>query len=368
MTKLTTAPTTQSVEPSSTHPRLDFESKVAMLCSYYADRKPEHRAKLLVPHPKAKNVTVQFNAGKVLADLSKCFHPLRPPGKNIHKNQKEQLEAVEWFQPWLDALFASRTAGPNGEEPDLAEKVRLLCKTYATGARPKANEIKTVTRDNGRIYTLCGFRLLQKIAPNWFGTPTKHCELDDAHKQAVEKLPWAKEWLEVGRQRRDVARLGKIFTKEKKIALLVQHYTTKARNGAPAEKPSWNDILPQKVPEEAGGGRWNFRPATFLDDLVGNWFHDDKPGVVLNADQKAQLEALPWVSAWISNVEATRLKKQENSHKRQRSEEGLQPRDKESLSKITRKDIPLHAEDSGSSQQTLQESSDSEEAHAAHVV
>ena len=87
----------------------------------------------------------------------------------------------------------------------------------------------------------------RKIAPNWFGTPTKHCELDDAHKQAVEKLPWAKEWLEVGRQRRDVARLGKIFTKEKKIALLVQHYATKARNGAPAEKPSWNDILPQNM-------------------------------------------------------------------------------------------------------------------------
>tara|TARA_Y100000768_G_scaffold255360_1_gene194065 strand:- start:4352 stop:5425 length:1074 start_codon:yes stop_codon:yes gene_type:complete len=357
---MTTAPTSQPVETSGTHPRLDFESKVAMLCSYYADRKPEHRAKLLVPHPKAENVTVQFNAGKVLADLSKCFHPLRPPEKSIHKNQKEQLEAVEWFRPWLDALFASRTAGPNGEEPDLAEKVRLLCKTYATGARPKANEIKTVTRDNGRTYALCGFRLLQKIAPNWFGTPTKHCELDDDHKQAVEKLPWAKEWLAVGQRRRDVARLGKIFTKEKKIALLVQHYTIKARNGEPAEKPSWNDVLPQKVPEEAGGGRWDFRPATFLDDLVGNWFCGDKPGVVLSAEQKSQLEALPWVPSWIASVAAARLKKQENSCKRQRSEGSLHLDNIESPSKISRREEQFHTEDSGSSQQTQQESSDSD--------
>jgi len=328
---------TQFSSGINTTPRLDLDSKIAMLCSYYVDQKPEHRAKLLVQHPKAKGVDVCFKPGKVLADLIDFFLPASGPQKSLNDNQKALLAPLKWFQPWLHGIAAARNAGPDGEEPDLSEKVRLLCKAYATGPRPKTNETKTVTRDNGREYVLHGNRLLQKIAPNWFGNPTKHCVIDTEHKQAIEKLPWADAWLAVGRQRRDVARLGKIFTKQKKIDLLVQHYTTKPLDGGPAEKPSWNDILPQKVP---GGGRWDFRPATFIDDLVGNWFTDDKPGVVLSSDQKAQLESLPWVHSWIENVRAARLRKQENNARKRK-----RPEEEDSGSE----------EESGSSQQSLAE-------------
>jgi len=97
-----------------------------------------------------------------------------------------------------------------------------------------------------------------------------------------------------------------VVTKEQKLDLLVQHYNLNL-DGTPRSKPSWNDIIP--VPHTAVRDSigtvvsvWEFKPATFLDDLVDNWVVSGRPGVTLTDKQKRMLEELPWVKDWLRAV------------------------------------------------------------------
>jgi hypothetical protein len=283
------------------------------LCAYCGDEKPEHRTRLMVRTGEGDKL-VEFRPGKVLN--STIEYILGPSGgaprtKSLTHWQETQLWGIEWFPAWVAGIKRQRSAGPESELPDLREKVDLLCREYAHGARPRefaadrTRDVRTVRRENGAVFALDAFRLLEKIAPNWFGVPTKWSRISDEAKAQVEALPWFEEWLRVGKQRRDVARLRKEVPKRAKLAELHKHYTTKP-DGRPAEKPSWNDCIPMQLPD---GSIFEFRIATFLDDLIGNFLPGGKPGVVLDEEQKRAMRELPWVSGWIESVRTARLRR-----------------------------------------------------------
>ena len=284
-----------------------MDEKVALLCCYCAVEKPAYRAVFDVTRP-TNGKTISFKAGKALASLVPyLLGTANAKPKPMGDDLREQLMTIPWLPRWLEELTVQRLAGPKGPIPDLQEQVRLLAQAYPT-ERPKAKEVITVTRDNGMTFQLNGHRLLKKVAPNVWGGATQHSKIDEKHKRLLMSLAWARDWIRQGTHRRRVSKLRKAFPIDMKVKLLVKFYTTKP-DGSPAERPSWKDSIPQRCPEAFGGGIWNFRAAWWLDDLAENWTPNGRPGVVLNAEQKRAVEALPWFTAWVEDVRASRAKR-----------------------------------------------------------
>ena len=287
--------------------RLQLGEKIALLCSYCAAEKPAYREVFDVVRP-TNGAKVSFKAGKALASLVPyLLGTAKAKAKLLDDELRQQLLAMVWFPRWLEELTVARLAGPTGPVPDIQEQVRLLAQAYAEH-RPKAKEVVSIARDNGMTFELNGHRLLKKLAPNVWGGVTSHSKIDETHKRLLMALPWAKQWVKQGTHRRRVSKLRKAFPIEMKVKLLVKFYTTKP-DGSPAERPSWLDSIPQRCPEEFGGGIWHFRAAWFLDDLAENWCPGGRPGVVLSDAQKRAIETLPWFPAWRDDVRASRAKR-----------------------------------------------------------
>lgn len=272
-----------------------------------------------------------FFPGKFLNTLIDYLVPNAQTGhtKPLSSEQAVKLHSLWWFDSWLQGVIASRSVGLTGVEPDANEKVELMCRTYIYtygkhdvlkhGKRPVWGDClgpRMVVRERGLTYKLNGFRLMEKLSSNWFApekSSAKVYHLDCGQKERIEALPWFLQWQKDGKQRRAVANMRKIVTKEQKLQLLCDHYSFND-DGTPRSKPNWADSIP--VPHTAVCNEngevvsvWNFKPATFIDDLVDNWVEGGRPGVTLTHEQKSQMNQLPWVAAWIAQVVATRKRK-----------------------------------------------------------
>ena len=98
------------------------------------------------------------------------------------------------------------------------------------------------------------------------------------------------------------------WDKHQKLAMLIQHYTLRT-DGTPATRPNWSDAIPVDGVYDLCGRVWEFRPATFLDDLADNWMDDGRPGVTLGEEEKERLMQLPWVPDWLNSVFVSRERK-----------------------------------------------------------
>ena len=299
-------------------PRLDLDRKIDLLCALCQIEKPGHRRIDSVPH-LCTGELFAFHPGKVLNTLIDYVLPnAQGQQKPLAHDQSTKLYSLHWFEGWKRGIATARSVGPEGAEPLLNEKVQLLLDAYMTVPDAvnnkkvvwtKALGPRTTARKNGTSYEINGFRLMEKLAPLWW--PSKEAKakplpLEPNDKAAVERLHWFGQWHADGEQRRAVAQMRKVVTKGHKIDLLVQHYNLNL-DGTPRCKPSWNDSIPvphTAVRSEDGTllGVWEFKPATFLDDLVDNWVDGGRPGVTLTNTQKNQLEELPWVKDWLRGV------------------------------------------------------------------
>ena len=292
---------------------IDIDFKIHLIAAYFLEEKPDYKTSFEVQHPLTGK-TLIFRPGKVLNSIADAVLPSadgRAPSKKLTQEQKENLHAIQWFSPWLEKIRQKRIAGPESNLPDLDEKVELMCREYSGTSRPteyrkdRSRDVRSVVRDNGLTFDLYAFRILEKIAPNWFGVPTRWNLISDSSKTTMESMPWFEEWINVGKRRREVALLQKQVPKEAKLAELHKHYNQKP-NGEAAEKPSWTDVIPMQLPT---GKIFNFKIATFLDDLAGNFLEGSKPGVVLDEQQKEDLLQLPWVPSWLSTLKKSRAKR-----------------------------------------------------------
>tara|TARA_Y100000748_G_C15481980_1_gene483183 strand:+ start:72 stop:998 length:927 start_codon:yes stop_codon:yes gene_type:complete len=292
---------------SATDCRLSLHEKVSLLTAYFQDSKPGYRESIQVFRPGTKTA-VTFKAGKALSSLLPYFlGNAKGRMKGLSPSLRTQLAALHWFMPWLDRLATQRAAGPASAIPDLEEQTRLLVQAFPT-AKPRVGEVASIRRGNGLFFELDGGRLLKKLSANFFGCATRHNRIDGEHKKLLESLPWFSAWLAEGRRRRRTAALRTVFTVQAKIDLLCRHYTARP-DGSPGGRPSWKDVIPQRVPAELGGGTWSFRPAWFLDDLSPAFCDGAKVAVALSESQRAQLEALPWAREWVQDMRTNYAKK-----------------------------------------------------------
>lgn len=312
-------------KPAMRAPRINFDKKIDLLCGLCQMKKPEHRKKEPIAHPQTGSL-VDFFPGKFLNCLIDHVVPNKHSGhvKPLTDEQRTKLYSLIWFEDWRQGILDVRSVGPDGREPDLDEKVELLLKTYVNDhglftsnkKKPVWNEClgnRNVVRNNGLTYTLSGFRLMEKLSSNWFADSKRGAVLTPLQKAAVEVLPWFAQWRADGEQRRAVAAMRKVVTKDQKIALLAEHYSWND-DGTPRGRPNWSDSIPvAHTAVRDGKGNvvsvWEFKPATFLDDLVDNWVEGGRPGVTLTAEQKEGLEKLPWVKDWIRSVLTSRERK-----------------------------------------------------------
>jgi len=277
-------------------------------------------------HP-TNNERMVWHPGKFLNTLIPYVLPdAKGAQKTLTAAQQQKLYSLLWFEQWRDGIQHSRSVGPDGAEPDTTEKITLFIDNYCTVPQAVVGQRKvvwsealaprTVKRHNGTQYLLHGFRMMEKLAHTWFPRNDKKgpvLVLTDAQRTSIEDMHWFERWRADGEQRRLVAHMRKVVTKEQKIELLVKHYNYNL-DGTPRCKPSWNDTIP--VPhtvQRDGEGKvsyvWEFKPATFLDDLVDNWARNGRPGVTLTDAQKRELEQLPWVKDWLRSVFTARERK-----------------------------------------------------------
>lgn len=288
-------------------PRLDIATKVELLCHYYQDKRPKHRGSFVVDdHPVCDRVggAFEFKAGKALNTLSNHLvpsanHATKHSNKGLDEQHMHMLTKMEWFSSWVSELQDRRAVDLPKSEPTIEELVGMLVEVCNGVSKPTPNDSHVCTRENGSDFVLRPVRFIERIAPNWFGCPNKRSQLTEALRQNVESLPWFSSWLENSRKRRHVSRMRSMVTKDDKLALIIQFYKG-------LDPPSWADVIPLSLDD---GTEFEFKPATMLDDLINNWLGGSPPGVVLNPDQKAALETLPWVSGWIDRVRSRRLRK-----------------------------------------------------------
>jgi len=340
------------ISPKSKAPRLDLDTKIDLLCGLCQLQKPEHRREDTVKHPSTGD-PFAFYPGKFLNCLIDHLLPNARDGKvkPLSCEQTSKLLSLHWFEEWRQGIVDARSVGVDGAEPDLGEKVRLMCEVYTKPqgfmeALPSRRRVvwseclgpRTVTRERGMDYETHGFRLMEKLSANWFQAESKvpkSSKLTRELRERIEALPWFEQWRADGVHRRKVSLMRKVVTKEQKLEMLMKHYDRNL-DGTPRSKPSWGDEIPVEhtaVRDDDGGLQsvWTFKPATFLDDLVDNWVVGGKPGVTLTDEQKEQMEQLPWVHEWLTSVLAARLRRRAQrctspdscSSKRSRSPEQL---------------------------------------------
>ena len=116
--------------------------------------------------------------------------------------------------------------------------------------------------------------------------------------KAFHALPWAAAWVRAFVQKRRTAAHRLIVTKDVKTHLLLLN--------CPKIKPTWDLVVPVCGAGIEGVYRW--RPASWLDDVAGNWT-GHPPSVRLSAPQMAVIETLPWFSEWLEGVNAARGRK-----------------------------------------------------------
>ena len=114
--------------------------------------------------------------------------------------------------------------------------------------------------------------------------------------KAFLALPWARKWVRESSMQRRAAQTRKVVTKELKIELLLLNCCD--------AQPVWDQVLPVCGPGIVGVYEW--RPATWLDDIGNNWLGGTAPGVRLNVPQMKAIETLPWVSSWLIELRRSR--------------------------------------------------------------
>jgi hypothetical protein len=291
-----------------------------------------------------------FYAGKFLQLLgTKLRDTTTAPSSLLTEEQLEKLESLCWFEEWLEMVQnnhrQSSSAASEGSEhePDIDEKVTLFCKAYndtrerlggrADVRRPawaKALAERTVETDLGMPYKVNGMRFMEKVAPTWFSEERterqgaqqqqqqqqqsraqRHLVLNEAQRSKIESLPWFEEWKSESKVRRRVAFMRTLVSKEDKLQILEEHYGY-AKDGSPRDKPQWSDrikVLRRRDPPN-DDIEWEFRPATFLDDLIDNWSPEGRPGVTLSTEQMDRIMLkLPWAREWLDGVFAARKRR-----------------------------------------------------------
>lgn len=320
--------------------RLSFDVKIDLLCCMHQIEKPCYRRRDSVKNPDTGQACV-FYAGKFLQVVGTKLREGASSGASLFtEEQLEKLESLCWFGEWAETVQNnhrhSSTASEGSEnEPDLDEKIELFCKAYnntreklgaSTNTRRPAWATalaeRTVETDLGVSYKLNGMRFMEKIAATWFSeqnsdchedqhTGQRHLILTETQRSKIERLPWFEEWKKESKVRRKVAFMRTLVSKEDKLKLLEEHYGY-GKDGSPKCKPQWSDRI--KVPVRRGAPHgdieWEFRPATFLDDLIDNWNPEGRPGVTLSTDQMDRMMLkLPWAREWLDGVFAARKRR-----------------------------------------------------------
>lgn len=320
------------VKAASRETRLTLGQKVDLLCALCQLQKPEHRRIEHTIHPQTGE-PLTFFPGKVLSFLIDYVAPNKKTGfvKELDEEHLAKLESLHWFYEWKQGLISARDIGPEGAEPELDEKIEMLCRTY-TEPRGFGHLCtwgaflapRKAVRRNGKTCELHGSRLMERLSSHFFRNvpgakrATKVVHISEKQSTAIQELPWFSKWLAEGIKRRRTAYYRTVVTKEQKLKLLYENYGHDA-NGVPRLKPNWTDQLPVEstaVLDEKGnvGDVWVFKPATFIDDLVDNWLLHGKPGVVLSEQQKEEFEEkLPWAAAWLESVLDNRAKKRQRA-------------------------------------------------------
>jgi hypothetical protein len=324
--------------------RLSFDVKIDLLCCMHQIRKPCYRCRNSVTHPETRETCV-FYAGKFLQLLgTKLRDGTAAPASLLTEEQLEKLESLCWFHEWIEMVqsnhrqAASAASQVSEYELGLDERVALFCKAYnhtrehlggcATVRRPAwatALAERTVETDLGLQYKVNGMRFMEKIASTWFSDgqlssqgpqqqqqrSRRQLALNATQRAKIESMPWFQEWKAESIARRRVAFMRTLVSKEDKLKLLEDHYGY-TKDGSPKGKPLWSDrikVVRQREPPHHDI-EWEFRPATFLDDLIDNWSPIGRPGVTLSAEQMNRVVLkLPWAKDWLDGVFAARKRR-----------------------------------------------------------
>ena len=206
------------------------------------------------------------------------------------------LTETTWFRTWLAKLRAARVAAQNPSKlPDASEELELLVRAFPLFAPGKGVLAVEVERENGEKYSLAVPKVLERIG---IAYTIGKSDLKVEAIRLFHALPWAATWARAFVQRRRIAAQRLIVTKDVKTHLLLLN--------CPNAKPTWNLVVPVCGAGIEGVYRW--RPASWLDDVAGNWL-GQVPGVRLSASQMAVIETLPWFEKWLASVHTARGRK-----------------------------------------------------------
>lgn len=279
--------------PLSTVAAQWLATRINYICDHHRDAKPRHREPSKpVPQPLGGEAT--FCVGRFLSQLAEYHRQGRQA--ELGAAGERLLAETTWFRAWLDKLVKTREAARCAvQRPDTSEELELLVAAFPSAApAPEALAVE-VTRSNGERYALSVPKVLERIGIAY--TIGKSDLKVDAIK-AFHALPWAAAWVRAFVQRRRTAAQRLIVTKDVKTHLLLLN--------CPRAKPTWDLIVPVCGAGMEGVYRW--RPASWLDDVAGNWT-GQTPSVRLGAHQMRAIETLPWVAEWLDGVHAARERK-----------------------------------------------------------
>ena len=283
--------------------KADRDAKILLLASRFPHAKPRSREQIVIFDANGNKSIV--NIGAFLGTLPPYF--TRKGGKEtLGVDSVAMLRSLPWFEAWIEGVRAKRSRGRDAALPALDEQVELLCENYPE-KRPTRGSRMEVKRKNGALFTLCAYSLLDRIADNFHQTAcdavssnnVKTCRLNEETCRLVRSMPWASRWIEECAKLRLVAQTRKFVTKEMKLQLMLTYY--------PEHKPMWRDApIPVAVPELESTFQW--RAATWLDDIADNWLRQKQPSVRLDESQMQALQTLPWMKTWLSGLSRTRAR------------------------------------------------------------
>jgi hypothetical protein len=285
-----------------------MQTRLNYVCVHHSLVKPKHRA-VSAPLPDGGGGHATFVLGRFLSDVAEYFLDGRQAA--LGEAGKRLAEQALWFRPWVDKLRVRRAgAATRGEPPDDDEQLAMLVAASPT-SRPSRSATLTTVRRNGEEHELSVRQVYEHLSA-WLarrdaaasrpgrrvvaGEPVHYSR---ATLEAFLALPWARKWVKESSMQRHAAHTRKVVTKELKIELLLLNCRD--------TQPVWDQVLPVCGPGIVGVYEW--RPATWLDDIGNNWLGGAAPGVRLNVPQMKAIETLSWVSSWLIELRRSRARR-----------------------------------------------------------
>lgn len=290
--------TFEAVPPFNTVADQWLATRIHYICDYYREAKPRHRDP---SHPVSMPLggETTFCVGRFLSQVADYYH--RGREAELGAAGERLVREAAWFRPWIAKLRAQRAAALPADALvatpiTSSEELALLTAAFPQAPPEQGQLWIEVLRSNGEPHVLQLPKILQNIGTAYHRGAS--CALREQDIAAFHALPWAATWAAQYVKKERNALHRQIVTRDVKTHLLLLN--------CPKTKPEWERVVPLCGAGIEGVYRW--RPASWLDDVAGNWT-GKAPSVRLSKDQMEAIETLPWFAEWRAGLWGGRKRK-----------------------------------------------------------